>query len=579
MATMVTGVLVASMATAISVMLRATPLAETRFAESQDITFLQSWIPADLSSAVLSVDDPDDSAVKALLVSQRPNVSYTADLPGTNVLTLVIPDLDTDGYQVISYRYLQVGDGWQLARYRITSPGTGVEDVSVVGVAHEIPAPPPGWTPDQKPLHAFEVTARNQAGLRPVGENITVSFKSGGEFSTGGAGLSAGKDLTLYDPFTLPDPTSPPTRCGGSIALVLDTSYSVPMMYQGGQDLKAAAIGFIDSFEGTPTELTVLGFDAVAYQLYPNLNGVRGQYIDLLNPSTDIENAKATIGYLPNRDVAGQPASYYYNQPNNGVGWTLVPRYLEDGTAVSYAGTNWEDALHAPFFDQAGNQRVNTPDTVVFITDGDPNRDRAGNGGSVASYVESAKRAANAGRSTGGRIIGVYVGATPAGEANLASVVGGNRWNGSVTADGTINLGNAAAADYYTGSWSQLGNVLRSIVASQCGGTVTIQKQVEGATASGRWMYSTETGQSTLDLASTSSITFDYTFETGQTTRTVNIFEEVKSGYVFSHAACTVAGDPVPAARVVQNPDGAPGVRLSLRPDEAVSCTMVSNPI
>jgi prepilin-type N-terminal cleavage/methylation domain-containing protein len=607
------GTLIAVMSTAMLVMLRTTPRAELRLAESKDITFLQTWVPVDLSSAINSYDDPDDAVVKAQLLAQEPSISLIAELPGTNVLTLVAPDLTApDEYKIISYRYLQRNGKWQLARYRISNPGvpgTGLnsEQVSPVGVAYEIPGPPEdgSWTedmvPPQKPIHAFEITSRNQVVLRPIGENVTVKFKSGNVFSTGGAGMSAEKDLTPNDPVTLPDPTAPPTRCGGSIALVLDTSYSVPG-YDGGEELEVAAAGLIDAFQGTPTTLTVMGFDAIAYSLYPNLNGTRGEYISLLNPSSDIENAKFNVLALPNVDTPYQgynsfqkSGSYYYGptgsgRDNNGntgsglgVGWTKN-RVTEHGQNVS-GSTNWEDALHAPFFDQDGNQRPVTPETVILITDGDPNTDRRAKIPGVAdnglNYVDAAALAANNGRATGARIIGVLVGGGNTGslESNLGSVVGGNKWNGSVNADGTINLGNAVAADYFASNFDQLGPVLRSIMAAQCGGTVTIQKEINGGVASGQWNYSTDTGGSTLDLDLAGSVTFDYIFETGVTTREVVITEEVKSGYIFDRADCYSAGAKIVDPSLIRsNDDGTPGVTLVIQPDQAVSCTMYSNP-
>lgn len=594
------GVLMAVMSSAMTVMFRTAPQAEIRLAESKDITFLQTWVPVDLSSAINSYDEPDDTVVKQLLAAQDPSMTYLMDLPGTNVLTLVVPDLVTNEYKIISYRYLEVNGNWQLARYRITNPGvpgTGVdsEQVSPVGVAHEVPGPPEdgSWvesdTNPQRPTHAFEITSRNQVVLRPIGENVTVKFESGNEFSTGGAGLSAEKDLTPNDPVTLPDPTAPPTRCGGRVALVLDTSWSVPSLFQGGGDLEAASIGFIDSFQGTPTDLTILGFDSIAYQFYPNPGGARGQYFNLLNPSTDITNAKSTIQSLPNRDTSGQSGSYYYGSANDTIGWTQR-RYDENGNLATmgsdWGGTNWEDALHSPFFDINGAQRAQTPETVIFITDGQPNRKRDNFFGSPTTSqastsvnVQAAAAAANQGRSTGARIIGILLNGSSSDEQNLADVVGGNKWNGSINGDGSINLGNAVAADYFASDFANLGSVLRSIMAAQCGGTVTVQKEINGGIAAGQWNYSTDTGGATLDLSLAGSITFDYVFETNVTTREIVITEEVKSGFVFDEARCFTQGvEIVDPAKIRSNDDGSPGVTLTIQPDQAVSCTMYSNP-
>jgi prepilin-type N-terminal cleavage/methylation domain-containing protein len=610
------GVLIAAISLSISVMLRAAPQAETRLAESSDITFLQTWVPVDLSSAIDSYDDPDDAQLKDKMENSDPSMSYNASLEGTNVLTLVIPDLAASDcmqvagalpschYKIVSYRYVLVQGDWLLARFLITNGGTDAETASRVGVAHEVKDPPAdgSWSPGMAPVHAFQITSRNQVVLRPIGENITVFFKSGSEFSTGGAGLSAERDLVPNDPVTLPDPTAPPTRCGGRVALVIDTSWSVPG-FNGGDDVESAAIDFIDSFQGTPTALTVMGFDSMAYQLYPNLNGVRGNYIDLLDPSSDIENAKTNIRELPNVDTqypAATPEQYgfekgsghYLNPTGVGVGvgddtigWSKK-RESETGR-TKRGGTNWEDALHAPFFQEgtqteSGQQRALTPETVVWITDGLPTMDRDEALYDVAGtdYLTPAKIAANAGRSTGARIIGVLVGPGEAGlEQSLADVVGGNKWTGSVDPDtGEIDMQNAVSADYFASDFDQLGDVLRSIMAAQCGGTVTIQKEIIGGTADGLWTYSTNTGDSTLDLGLTSSLTFDFSFDRGETARDVIIHEAARHGYTFSHAECTSGGVPVAGSNVIQNPDDVPGVLLTIEPDQAVSCTMFSNP-
>lgn len=613
------GTLVAVMSSAVLVMLKTTPQAELRLAESKDITFLQTWVPVDLSSAINSYDDPDDAVVKASLAAQVPPITYLADLPGTNVLTLVVPDLTTGEYKIISYRYMLSDGEWILARFRITNPGvpgTGLasEKVSPVGVAHEVPGPPAdgSWTPPptdgsaytpQKPIHAFEVTSRNQVVLRPIGENVTVKFESGNVFSTGGAGMSAEKDLTPNDPITLPDPTAPPSRCGGRLAIVLDTSYSIPG-FDGGSELEAAAASLIDAFQGTPTTLTVMGFDAIAYSMYPNLNGTRGEYFSLLNPSNDINNAKHNILALPNVDTPyisynqfADPDGSDYRTPkgqgrnnagNTGpgleVGWTQN-RTSEAGVIVTGGGTNWEDALHAPFFNQAGNLRPVTPETVILITDGDPNTNRnvrLGTPSTGLSSLAAAAAAANRGRATGARIIGVLVGGGNTGtlESNLAAVVGGNKWNGSVnSATNEIDIGNAVAADYFSSHFDQLGLVLRSIMAAQCGGTVTVQKAIDGGTPTGQWNYSTDTGGATLDLNLAGSITFDYLFATGVTSRDVVITEEVKDGFVFDRAECFSQGVPiVDPTKIRPNADGSPGVTLTIQPDQAVSCTMYSDP-
>jgi hypothetical protein len=155
-------------------------------------------------------------------------------------------------------------------------------------------------------------------------------------------------------------------------------------------------------------------------------------------------------------------------------------------------------------------------------------------------------------------------------------------WNGT----GPSSPGNAAAADFFlpanSASFAQLGNVLRSISAAVCGGTVTVQKRIEQAgvlsEATGTWSYTTDVGVRALNTSQSSSATFDYTFPSGTTTRTVQITETPKSGFTFVRADCSSGGTALPSARMRIPTDGSPGVVITLTPDEAVSCLMVSRP-
>ena len=598
---MISGTLVAVIATAISVMLRTTPRVEARLAESKDITFLQTWIPIDLATAINSYADPVDADVKAKLVANPPHVSYGNDLPGSNVLTLVVPNGATGELEIVSYRYVEVNGSWQLTRYRVASPGcTGsatptcaagaVETTSPVGVAHEIPDPPPGWAPGDPVDFAFQVIARNQAALRPVGEDVTVVFESGNTFRTGGAGLSAEQDLTPNDPVTLPDPTAPPSRCGGRIAMVIDTSGSVPAGH-GGIPTEQAAVGFINAFVGTPTEFSINGFDREGYGMVKNtglsgvarytVNGQRAPFYSVLENSPDVQAMRNRITAIDDLDGAwpGGGASLSARDPNGDrIMWDQIG-----------AGTNWEDGLYNVFYDGVTGQPYNSfqPDLVVFITDGQPTYRRAGDGSPTQvgdrAAADAAAVIANAGRSQGSRIIGVMVGNSANNSTYrgyLKDVVGGNEWNGSVASNGTINVGNAVAADFFRGSFAELGGVLRSIMIAECGGTVTVRKSIDGASGAntGRWNYSTETGDQVLDTSFDTSITFDFSFENNQIEREVLVREEARTGYSFVRGDCEVGGQPIDPSKVVQSPDDTPGVAIRLAPDEAVSCVMVSTP-
>ncbi|MEY3566271.1 MAG: hypothetical protein RLZ19_285 [Actinomycetota bacterium] len=540
------GVIMSSLAAAVIVMLRSEAPTRDRIAESKDVTFLQAWIPTDLASAVSRNVEPTYQPAAA-----------TA-LPGTNVITITRPDLSgssATSYVTISYRYVNDGDEWQLRRYEIRDPNGPSPEVTQVGVAHELAAPPPTWTATQPPVHAVLVTARNQVVLRPIGEDVDVTFASGEVFTTGGAGLSSEDQLPTNYTGGIVDPAAPPSRCGGTVTIVLDTSSSVP--WQNGQTaLVNAALGFIDAYTGTPTFMRIVGFDISAYSYYPT---TAGQYVNILNPSSSLTAMRNKVDA----------------QDTSSGRWG--------------GGTNWEDGLWQAFRTTSGTPFAQLPELVVFVSDGEPNRNRTnlpsdGDTRYNSTDLSRAVTAANYGRGTGARVVGVLVGndASTTNQDRMRSVVGPVTWNGT----GPTNLGNASAADFFlpanSASFAQLGNVLRAISAAQCGGTVTVQKRIEVAgslvEASGVWSYTTDVGVRELDLATSSSITFDYTFPTGTTTRSVRIGETPVAGYTFVRAECTSAGAPLGADRITSPTDGTSGVIVTLTPDEAVSCVMISRP-
>ena len=168
----VASLLVTSLAFAFSVVARNQGDAEQRLSESRDVTFVQTWLPADLSSATQSWLEP-----------QLP-FPVVESLPGTNVVTVARPDVDLGTQYLIAYRYEEVpGNGWALARYRIDDPGcptatplfdagNGPESVKRIGVAYERTLPPGGTrarhrrTPSR--WHAATAEAPAHRGRRSV---------------------------------------------------------------------------------------------------------------------------------------------------------------------------------------------------------------------------------------------------------------------------------------------------------------------------------------------------------------------------------------------------------------------------
>jgi prepilin-type N-terminal cleavage/methylation domain-containing protein len=593
----ISGILVVAIAMAFTTVLRTEASASTRLAESKDITFVQTWLPVDLSSAIASHDEADDAALAAKLATVvdggPPAMSVNHDFgpDSTNVLTLVRPDLDAGPgvFYIVTYRYELVDGQWRISRYEIRNPGTVSETVKTVGVAYEIPAPPPGWVPKTPPTFAAEVIARTQY-IRPVGEDVEFKFESGKTFVSGGGGLSAQNELDSNGRGGLRNPSAPPSRCGGRIALVIDTSGSVPAS-NGDEATQEAAEGFIRGFTGTPTTLSLNGFDMEAYGMGINPgakvnNGVRSPYLSLLDPGPTVEALVTRVTDLDNfgppplttwPGAGGGPGSakQALRDPNDdGIHWDQI-------YDASSSGTNWEDGLWNVFRDTNGAYYgTEQPELLVFITDGEPNRVRTATGGSVsageAAATEAAKKVARQAKDDGTRVIGVMVGDKSNNTAyvnRLKEVVG--------TIEYRPELNNAGTANLFKGQFSELGPILRSIMIAECGGTLTIQKRIDSGAgpvkpSTGIWTFSaSDLGDRELNVEESSSITFDYGFAVGETSKTVQV-TEAGGGFVYDRTECTSNG----VAIAVDPPEvaGTAGFSVTLTPDKAVSCLMISRP-
>ncbi|HUS42152.1 MAG TPA: prepilin-type N-terminal cleavage/methylation domain-containing protein [Ilumatobacteraceae bacterium] len=590
----ISGILIVAIAIAFTTVLRTEASASSRLAESKDITFVQTWLPVDLSSAIASHDEADEAALATALATSVPggpppmSVNHDFGPDSTNVLTLVRPDLDAGAgvYYVVTYRYEQVNGEWRISRYEIRNPGTPSETVKTVGVAYEVPSPPVGWVSKTTPTFAAEVIARTQY-IRPVGEDVKFKFESGKTFVSGGGGLSAQNELDSNGSGGLKNPSAPPSRCGGRIALVIDTSGSVPAG-NGDEATKDAAAGFIRGFTGTPTTLSLNGFDMEAYGMGITAgskvnNGVRSPYLSLLDPGPTVEGLVTRVTDLDNfgppswPGAGGGPTSAKQAQrdPNgDGIHWDQI-------YTSTKSGTNWEDGLWNVFRDSSGNYYgTEQPELLVFITDGEPNLVRTASGGwadaSESAATDAAVAVARRAKSDGTRVIGVMVGnkSTDTGKVNqLKRVVGELEYNPA--------LNNAGTASLFKGQFSELGTILRSILIAECGGTLTVQKRIDTGSglvkpATGTWtMTASDLGDRPLDVEETSSVTFDYGFGAGETSKTVQV-TEAGGGFVYDRTECTSNGVPV----AVGPPEvaGTAGFSIELRPDKAVSCLMISRP-
>lgn len=611
----VSGILVAALSMAFSVVVASGMSATNRVAESKDVTFVQTWLPADLSSAT-----------QTWITPKLPfPFDAEASLPkGSNVLTLARPNLATGETYLVMYRYeVLEGRGFVLARYRVGNPGcpnvinpvvgncaSGPETVKRIGVAYELPEPPNGdaWDNELETPHwAVEVSHRNFGGNtngsgteeRPVGEDVTVHFKSGNTYVAGGSGLSAGQ-LIDPSPEVIPDPTAPPSRCGRRILLLVDLSTSI--LYSWGSsgpiEMRAAATSFVDAFRGTPGEMSVVGYDKWIEPLshpglpysQPDNPGQVGVYFDLLN------DPEGTADFLTDTVFPGMDGLRNTSRPYG---------FGPHSQGNMGGGTNWEIALMSSFatpkdwHEHTGNSDNRTkdrsdieyhdsiPDMVVLLTDGNPNRrldeqynylDFMYDGDNQHTRVTNqARDMANVAREFGVKdVVGVLVGATTY-EDRLATVVGGTAWDGG-------NPGNAAVADYFATDFSRLGEVIGEITKRECGGALTIQKRFsDGAnpSASGVWDFESEQGGKSLDYGSASSVTFQHQFQNGDASYDFWIEEIPRDGFALNDVACEVGGDPVSASRITRidpaNAEDPVRYVFDIRADEAMSCLFVSD--
>ena len=569
----VSGILASALALAFSVVVRSQTGATQRIGESKDITFVQTWLPADLSSATKTWVDPQLGFLDA-------------SLPGTNVVTMARPDIDTGGAYLIMYRYEEIaGRGWVLVRYRVDNPGCptatpvvgncagGPETVKRVGVAYELVSPPADWTTDQAPIHAVEVNRRNGGSAygagtedRPVGEDVTVHFKSGSIYVAGGSGLSAGQEIDP-NPQVIPDPVAPPSRCGRRVLVVLDVSSSISSNTTK-QRVREAADSFVTGFLGTPGEINIVSFDR---WLEP-IGGPPGTFFDTLNDSSG-----RLAELQSNRSDVTTIANFPFQPHTSGTNWEL-------GIMSSYAmPANWETGPNSQNASSPDRSNLEyhdyVPDLVVFVTDGNPSV----NLNSSANWYwnsspNSAVAAANTARELGVTdIIGVMVNNTSNESSinRLGSVVGGVRWDGNLP-------GNAAEADYYAGNFDQLGTIVRSITARECGGALTIQKSFSDGTpasSTGVWEFQSEQGSKVLDYGSSSSVTFQHDFQTTETFKEFWIEEQPRAGWVVDDISCTSEGLPLTTAPVKTTTPGQPDrFTIRLEPDQAVSCFIESDP-
>ena len=199
-------------------------------------------------------------------------------------------------------------------------------------------------------------------------------------------------------------------------------------------------------------------------------------------------------------------------------------------------GTNWEDGLWNVFRRTDGTYYgLDQPDLVVFVTDGEPTMIRTRRRWLCHRLQPGCDRRCGGHRRhrpVAGRSSDRRHGRQQLQQLDVRELSEGRRrrtveWNGSVAGNGTITVGNAATADLFKGSFTQLGadpaldhdrrmrwHAHRAEAHPERLPLSTTRPPVPGR-------IRRRSGERVLDRAKTSSITFDYVFANGEVNKVV----------------------------------------------------------
>jgi type II secretory pathway component PulJ len=498
--------------------------------------------------------------------------TVASHLPGTNVFALSNDESMSSGGELglVSYRYVLNDDSpngshegspeqsWDLVRFHLEEPTTPLASATRNLIASHLTPPPEGWAPADVPMHAITVSTLPNAStdLGSVSEQrvIDVTFSSGARVTTGGMFRS------ISDRPSVPDsddaPIVPGSRCGGTLTIVLNTS-STTWSQGAAPTVVGDLTGFIESMRGTPTHLRIVSFDRLALSFYPDVSV--GTYVDLLNPSSAITTLMSKLSTL------STTSSSWRN------------------------GRNWEDGLWQAARLNTGTLLAQIPDTVVFITDGSPNRNRTNTTSDTDTTFHTADltravTAANYARNTGAVLFGALLGtgATTTAISHLTSVFGSLTWDGS-TSLAPIDRARSFTRPSTEG-FARLDEILGLINRWRCGGTVTVQQRVLSNGVSSIPVDTWSIGVSTSDSmpfttvsvgAGRTSATIDGGTNGDSTPQLITFTQQQRQGYRHHSASCTSDGTPI-SVDTSSTPDGTTIIRLTSSPEAVISCILTA---
>ena len=345
-----------------------------------------------------------------------------------------------------------------------------------------------------------------------------------------------------------PNPTLAP-RCGIDVMLVLDESGSIQSS-GATETVRNAARAFLDALSGTGAAVSIIDFST----------------------------------------TAGRPVGYTTVTPDS-IASTFEP-YLKNGYRPN-GWTNWEAAFQKV---REANGQGPVADLVVFVTDGDPTARNNPPGppvtGLVEGEAEALRRAAQQAdlvKLQGSHVFALGVGAAvtkPASARRLTAISGFDQYPEA----------DFGTADYtLVDDFDKLAQALRQIAIELCQASVTVTKVVDEGDGIYRpdpgWEFTASvstkpgayawvqpapppsTGPRTATTDDDGVATFQWKPSNASAVSTVSISEDLKPGYEFVDATCTVSQPGVTRRRVIRDPTPEETTG-TLRPGEYAKCTV-----
>lgn len=333
--------------------------------------------------------------------------------------------------------------------------------------------------------------------------------------------------------WAIPDANPPITgSCGINVGILVDRSGSIADA--GAQTtMRNSAKSIVDLFAGTPSKVGVWSF-------------------------AEDSSATGTAEY-----PARQLTSVGGTTGPSGV--TALHATIDSIPIVSNRATNWEAGFTAVH--DATVSSGTAPDLLFVLTDGNPTvhyNDPNSGGVTNNDDVDGGIEGANAVKGDSTRVLGVGIGAN-IDSTSLGLIANPEAFTGD----------NVTTAGYTITDFAHLQQDLKALVTSLCGGSISVQKLVDGgngqfAPASG-WSFTVDPTNGALpnqtavtDANGQLQVKVDST-----ATEQVTLTETLQAGYRFlAGVTCTNSNGPNPTLTPVTN-----GVRFDLDPTAIVSCS------